>query len=219
VLQFIREASVTGRKTASEMYRRPGWVMHHATTLWRDAGPVDWFGFVSLWPMSSGWLCGHLWEHYAFTLDREFLGETAYPLMKGAAEFYDSWLVDDGNGHLVTPISNSPENQFIYLDKSGQEKTGGISMGTTMDMAIVRELFRNTIEAAQLLNVDAEWRKKLGERMAKLLPYQIGSRGQLLEYFKEFKEVGPRHNTSPHFRATRSPGAAHPSSRMASVGC
>jgi len=72
LFQFMRETAVTGRQVATRMYHRPGWVMHHATTLWRDAGPVDWFGFISLWPMASGWLCEHLWEHYEFTHDGSF---------------------------------------------------------------------------------------------------------------------------------------------------
>jgi alpha-L-fucosidase 2 len=199
VFQFLREASVTGKNVATQMYHRPGWVMHHNTSIWRDAQPVDWFSYVSFWPNGGGWMCEDLWEHYTYTNDRKFLRYTAYPLMKGAAEFYDSWLVEDANGHLLTPISNSPENMFFYTDKNGEQKQGGNTMGSTMDMSIIRELFRNTIAAAHLLNVDAEWIKKLQARYDKLLPYQIGSRGQLLEYYKEYKEVPPRHNTSPYY--------------------
>jgi alpha-L-fucosidase 2 len=199
LFQFLREVSVTGSRTAKEMYHRPGWVLHHNASVWRDAQPVDWYGYVSFWPMGSGWLCEHLWEHYQFTLDKNFLSSTAYPLMKGAAEFYDSWLIEDDKGHLVTPVSISPENMFSYTDKNGKEVNGGVSMGSTMDMAIIRELFRNTIKAAKLLNIDADWCKALEARSEKLLPYQVGSRGQILEYYKEFKEVPPRHNTSAFY--------------------
>jgi alpha-L-fucosidase 2 len=199
LFQFVREMSVTGKRVATQMYHRPGWVMHHNTSIWRDAQPVDWNGYVSFWQMAGGWFCEHLWEHYQFSLDRQFLRDTAYPIMKGAAEFYDSWLTDDGKGRLITPICGSPENTFVYTNKGGQEVTGGLSMGCTLDMAVIRELFRNTIEAGKLLGVDAAWRDQLAARIAKLLPYQIGSRGQLLEYFKEFKESPPKHNTSPFY--------------------
>jgi alpha-L-fucosidase 2 len=181
------------------MYHRPGWVLHHDTSIWRCAQPVDNEAFFSFWPMAGGWLCRHLWEHYRYTLDRRFLREAAYPLMKGAAEFYQSWLADDGAGHLVTPVSSSPENQFYYNDRTGKEKMAGIAMGCTLDMAVIRELFHSTIDAAGVLGVDADLRRSLGERLPRLLPYRIGQRGQLLEYHREFKEVGPRHNTSPFY--------------------
>jgi alpha-L-fucosidase 2 len=149
--------------------------------------------------MAGGWFCEHLWEHFRFTGDKAFLGETAYPILKGAAEFYDSWLVSDADGHLLTPVSDSPENLFIYIDSAGREQVGGMAMGCTLDMAIIRELFRNTIRAAKELDVDADWRQHLNQRIEKLLPYRVGSRGQLLEWFKDFKGVPPRHNTSPYF--------------------
>jgi len=199
LIQFMREMSVTGSRVAHDMYHRPGWVMHHNTTLWRDAQPVDWNGYIAFWPMGGGWLCQHLWEHYQFTGDRRFLRETAYPIMKGAAEFYDSWLIENDNGQLLTPVSDSPENQFYYTDRNGKQQMGGITMGCTLDMAIIRELFTNTIAAAKLLNVDSDLATHLAGRKAKLFPYQIGSRGQLLEWFKEFKELPPRHNTSPYY--------------------
>ncbi len=199
LFQFLREMAVTGGRVAQRMYHRPGWVMHHNTTIWRDAQPVDWHGYVAFWQMGGGWFCQHLWDHYQFTLDRQFLRDTAYPIMKGAAEFYDSWLTDDGNGRLITPVCGSPENTFVYTNQNGQETTGGLAMGCTLDMAIIRELFRNTIQAGELLNADRAWRQHLEERLPKLLPYQVGSRGQLLEYFKEFKESPPRHDTSPFY--------------------
>ena len=127
--------------------------------------------------MGGGWLCRHLWEHYRFTLDREFLKTTAYPILRGAAEFYSSWLVDDGSGHLVTPVSSSPENQFRYTGRDGVEKTAGIAMGCTLDMAVIRELFRNVIEAGGMLKLDAELRSKLAGQLDKLLHIASGARG------------------------------------------
>ena len=199
LFRMLRELTVTGAKVARDMYHRPGWVVHHNTTLWRDAQPVDNEAFFSFWPMGGGWLCRHLWEHYLFTLDREFLRQQAYPILRGAAEFYSAWLADNGTGRLVTPVSSSPENQFVYAGRDGKEKTAGIAMGCTMDMAIIRELFGNVIDASRLLGVDEELRRTLAAQLEKLLPYRVGSEGQLLEYYREFKESGPRHNTSPFY--------------------
>jgi alpha-L-fucosidase 2 len=199
LFRFLEEISVTGGKVASQMYQRPGWVLHHTTSLWRGAHPVDINAPTSFWPMAGGWFCQHLWEHYQFTLDREFLKNTAYPLMKGAASFYNAWLVPNEQGYLVTPVSTSPENQFLYVNKHGQTLSGGMSEGSTLDMAVIRELFKNTVDAGKLLNADAEFCAKLEANLPKLLPYQVGSNGQLLEFSKEFIEGPPRHNTSPYY--------------------
>ncbi|MDR1380780.1 MAG: glycoside hydrolase family 95 protein [Tannerella sp.] len=199
LFRFLEDVSVTGSRVARSMYGLPGWVLHHNSSLWRGAHPVDWYGFISFWPMGGGWLCQHLWKHYLYANDIQFLRETAYPLMKGAALFYNSWLTDDGNGYSVTPVSNSPENQFIYIDGYGRRKSAGMAMACALDMAIIRELFQNTIEAQRILRTDSDFSVALTEKLAKLYPYQIGERGQFLEYYREFIESPPRHNTSPYY--------------------
>ena len=199
---FLKDVSVTGRRVARDMYKLPGWVLHHNSSLWRGAHPVDWYGFISFWPMAGGWLCQHLWQHYLYTKDVDFLRETAYPIMKGAVQFYNSWLVDDGNRRLVTPVSNSPENQFFYIDERGQRRAAGMSMASSLDLAIIRELFQNTIDAQKLLQIDIDFSLVLADKLARLYPYQIGvdnQKGQFLEYFKEFYESPPRHDTSPYY--------------------
>ncbi|MDR1937563.1 MAG: glycoside hydrolase family 95 protein [Tannerellaceae bacterium] len=199
LFQFLKEISASGKRVAGDMYKLPGWVLHHNTSVWRGAHPVDWFGTISFWPMGGGWLCRHLWQHYLYTKDLLFLKETAYPIMKGAAQFYNSWLIDDGNRRLVTPVSNSPENAFIYIDEYGRQKSAGMTMAGTLDLAIIRELFQNTIDAEKILQTDIDFSLVLESKLAKLYPYQIGKRGQFLEYFKEFIESPPRHNTSPYY--------------------
>ena len=199
LFRFLEDISVMGGKVAAQMYKRPGWVLHHTTSLWRGAHPVDINSPTSFWPMAGGWFCQHLWDHYLFSMDHEFLKTTAYPLMKGSAEFYDAWLVSNEKGYLVTPVSTSPENQFLYVNKQGQTLSAGMSEGSMLDMAIIRELFKNTIDAGRLLNTDKEFCAKLEARLSRLLPYQIGSNGQLLEFSKEFIEGPPRHNTSPFY--------------------
>ncbi len=198
--RLIREVSVSGAKTARQMYRRRGWVLHHNTTLWRGTQPVDNNAMPSFWNMGAAWLCEHLWEHYRFSGDRQFLA-SAYPVMKGAAEFLSDWLVDDGKGHLVTAAGHSPENSFHYVDGNGKKQTVGVCMGPTSDLAITRELFRNCIAAAETLGVDAALRQELSAKLKKLLPYQVGKRGQLQEWPEDFDEQDPRHRHVSHLYA------------------
>jgi alpha-L-fucosidase 2 len=193
-LQMVKEIAVNGRKTAERMYHRPGWVCHHNVSIWRETFPNDGGVVASYWPMASPWLCSHLWEHYLFTGDEDFLRNEAYPLMKGAAEFLLDWLTDNGEGFLVTPVSTSPENTFLTAD--GREAPAG--MGCTMDMSMIRELFTRTAEASERLNVDADYRAALRERIAALLPYRIGDRGQLQEWQQDFDEAEPRHRHVSH---------------------
>ena len=194
LFDLIKELSVTGRETAKNMYNRRGWVAHHNTSLWRESLPNDNVPTASFWPMVQGWYSSHLWEHYLFTYDKEFLRNEAYPIMKGAAEFFADWLIDDGNGYLVTPAGVSPEN--IFITEKGERSA--LSMGTTMDMAIVRETFARTIQAAEMFGIDTDLRAELENKIALLLPYQIGERGQLQEWMYDFREAEPRHRHISH---------------------
>lgn len=194
LFDMIGELAVSGAETARTMYNRRGWVGHHNTSIWRESVPNDNVPTASFWPMVQGWLCSHLWEHYLYTQDETFLKEQAYPLMKGAAEFYADWLVDDGAGHLVTPVGVSPENRFI----TEKGETGSMSMGPTMDMAIVRETLTRTIQASEKLQTDETLRAELKDKLARLLPYQIGQRGQLQEWMYDFKEWEPEHRHLSH---------------------
>jgi alpha-L-fucosidase 2 len=198
LLRMIRELSIDGRRVARDMYGRRGWVAHHNTTLWRDTQPVDNAAVASFWPMGSGWLCQHLFEHYRFTGDREFLRQQAYPLMKGACEFYLDWLVRDAKGQLATPVSTSPENTFVYADAQGRKARSSVSTGTAMDMAIIRNLFADTLQAAAELGVDPQFQAKLKGTLAQLRPYQVGSNGQLLEWQEEYEESDPHHRHVSH---------------------
>jgi alpha-L-fucosidase 2 len=198
---LIRELAESGREVARKMYGRPGWVAHHNTTLWRSAQPVDNAALPSFWPMAAGWLSLHLWDHFLFTGDRDFLARDAWPLMKGAAGFLAAWLVDDGQGRLLTPAGGSPEIGFRYTDPDGKPERAGISMGPTMDLAIIRELFAACIEAARTLGIAPGFRAALTGKLAKLLPYQIGSRGNLQEWPEDVIETDPRHRHISHMFA------------------
>ena len=193
-LQMIREVALTGSETARKMYHRRGWVGHHNVSIWRETFPNDGGTVASYWPMVGAWFCSHLWEHYLFNGDEVFLRNDVYPLMKGAAGFFADWLVDNGEGYLVTPVSTSPENSFITADG----KNAGVSMGCTMDMAMIRELFTRTIAVSSKFNADAELRNELQQKLAKLLPYRIGAKGQLQEWQQDFVEADPRHRHVSH---------------------
>lgn len=197
LFDLIEGLSVNGRKTAEINYGARGWVSHHNADIWRQTAPVGegtgnpvWAN----WQMSAGWLCQHLWEHYAFTGDKDFLKNVAWPLMYGAAEFCLDWLVDDGKGHLVTAPSTSPELDFFTPD--GQR--AAVTMAATMDMAIIWDLFTNCIEAAAILDSDAEFADQLRAARARLLPYQVGSRGQLQEWAHDLQETEPQHRHVSH---------------------
>jgi len=196
LFRMLKELSQTGRIAAQKMYHARGWVTHHNTTIWRDAFPVDGAARAAFWNMAPGWFSAHLWERYLFTGDKKFLADDAYPIMKGAAEFYADWLRDagDGTGELVTPVSTSPENNFI----DPQGKTASVGVGVTMDLAIIRELFARTIEAAELLGRDAALVAELRGKLTKLAPYRIGAQGQLQEWREDYKEEDPKHRHLSH---------------------
>jgi alpha-L-fucosidase 2 len=193
-IRMIKEMAQTGSETAQKMYHRRGWVGHHNVSIWRETFPNDGGTVAAYWPMVSPWLCSHLWEHYLFSGDEAFLRDEAYPLMKSASEFCVDWLVDNGEGFLVTPVSTSPENMF--LTKEGEK--AAVSMGCTMDMAMIRELFARTVEASAKLNVDADYRRILQQKLSQLLPYRIGAKGQLQEWQQDFDESEPLHRHQSH---------------------
>jgi alpha-L-fucosidase 2 len=197
LLEFIADLAVNGKKTAEVNYGARGWVAHHNADLWRQSAPVGDFAGDPVWanwPMGGAWSCQHLWEHYAFSGDREFLRRRAWPLMKGAAEFCLDWLIEDGKGHLVTAPSVSPEIPFITSD--GQR--AAVSMASTMDMAIIRDLFTNCIEASEVLGTDAAFAGRLKAARDRLYPYKVGARGQLQEWFEDFQEAEVHHRHVSH---------------------
>lgn len=189
LFRLIGECAVNGAETAKNMYGNRGWVVHHNVDIWRQTYPVDNQARFSFWPMAQGWFCSHLWEHYLFTEDETFLKNELYPVLKGAAEFYADWLIENKEGFILTPVSTTPENAFFTTDK----QVATVSMGTTMDMAIVKETFERAILASEKLGVDPDFRAELKSKQAKLLPYKIGSKGQLQEWSVDFEESEPQH--------------------------
>ncbi|MBI5382855.1 MAG: glycoside hydrolase N-terminal domain-containing protein [Opitutae bacterium] len=182
---LLDDLAVSGRSTAQAHYGARGWVLHHNTDLWRGAAPIN-SPTHGIWPTGGAWLCQHLWEHYRFGGDREFLARRAYPTMKAAAQFFVDYLVrDPKTGWLISGPSNSPEN-------------GGLVMGPTMDHQIIRELFANTAQAAAVLGVDAEFAAQLTAMRAQIAPNQIGRHGQLQEWLEDKDDPANKHRHVSH---------------------
>lgn len=192
---LLARMRVTGRRTAQEMYGCRGFVAHHNTDIWADTAPQDVWLPATYWPLGAAWLCLHLWEHYAFAKDPAFL-EEAYPMLKEAAVFFLDFLIPDEQGYLVTCPSVSPEN--TYLLANGER--AALCAGPAMDSQILTALFTCCIEAARLLQVDAEFAARLQEIRAQLPPIRIGRYGQIQEWAQDYPEAEPGHrHLSPLF--------------------
>src|SRR5436190_6481331 len=168
----IKDLSQSGAVVAKEQYNARGWVQHHNFDLWRGAAPIN-ASNHGIWQTGGAWLSTHLWEHYLFTSDKQFLRDTAYPLMKGAALFFvDALVKDPKTGLLITGPSNSPEQ-------------GGLVMGPTMDRQIVRALFGEAIAASRILGMDEAFAEQLSALRGQIAPNQIGQYGQLQEWMED----------------------------------
>ncbi|MHC4704453.1 MAG: glycoside hydrolase family 95 protein, partial [Planctomycetota bacterium] len=186
-----------GRKTARDVYGCRGFVAHHTTDAWFWTSPIGNVGY-GMWPTGAAWCCQHLWEHYAFTGDRDFLEDRAYPAMKEAAEFFLDFLVEDPKtGELVCGPSISPENRFRTLDG----KASNLTMGPAMDQQIIYDLFTNCSDATKVLEIDDEFVKKIRIARWKLAGPKIGSDGRLLEWNQQFEEPSPGHRHVSHLFA------------------
>ena len=184
----LAELSETGRIVAQEHYGAGGWVVHHNFDLWRGAAPINRSNH-GIWVSGSGWMATHLWEHYLFTQDREFLKQTAFPLMIGAALFYADYLVEDPATHwLISGPSNSPEQ-------------GGLVMGPTMDHQIIRCLFQACLEAARRLKLDAADQPliaRLNTLLPRIAPNQVGQHAQLQEWLEDKDDPKNLHRHVSH---------------------
>jgi len=198
LLEYIGDLANNGEITARVDYGFRGWVAHHNSDVWAMTTMATGDPCWAFWPMGGIWLTEHLWEHYAFGLDKTYLRDQAYPIMKGAALFALDLMVKNENGYMVTSPSTSPENHFY----NAAGKRVAVSTGTTLDMALIKELFQNCIKASTILNTDAPFRKELETTLPKLLPFQIGKSGELLEFSEdwsdEFKVWEPNHRHISH---------------------
>ncbi len=193
MLKLVESLQIPGAKTAKAYYNASGWVAHVFTNPWGFTAPgesASWGSTCS----GSAWLCEHLWEHYAFTGDQQYLA-WAYPIMKGSAQFYLDMLIEEPKHKwLVTAPSNSPENAF----KTKDGKVAHTCMGPTIDMQLLRELFGNCITVSTILGLDDEFRKELTETRGRLAPNQVGPDGRLQEWLEPYAEQDAHHRHVSH---------------------
>ena len=197
LIALVGRLSQTGRDTAATMYGLPGWVAHTVTNAWGYSAPGRGAGW-GLHVTAGAWIALHLWEHYEFSQDTGYLRERAYPVLRGAAEFFLAYLCPHPErGWLVTGPSESPENW--YLSPAGDACAA--SMGSTCDRVFVDALFSACIQAAALLGVDAALSERLARARALLPPFQIGKHGQLQEWLEDWDEAEPNHRHTSHLCA------------------
>ncbi len=200
LVSLIKDVSQTGATTAKKMYGARGWVMHHNTDIWRTTGAVD-NGTVGVWPTCNAWLCSHLWERYLFSGDKEYLAGV-YPVMKGAAEFFQDFLVEDPNTHyMVVCPSNSPENHpgiGKYTKADGTQNNIALFGGVAMDNEMVYDLLKNTALAARALGADTSLADSLDALKARLTPWKIGQYGQVQEWQEDWDRESSSHRHLSH---------------------
>jgi len=185
LFRLIEEVAAEGAKTAKAHYNARGWVLHHNTDLWRGTAPIN-ASNHGIWVTGGAWLCHHLWEHYQYSHDLDFLRNRAYPLIRGAALFFVDFLVPDPKtGFLISTPSNSPE-------------IGGLVAGPTMDHQIIRSLFKIVLECSAILNTDQEFAAVVKEKLDKLAPYWIGKHGQLQEWMQDVDDINNKHRHVSH---------------------
>jgi hypothetical protein len=195
LFRLIREVSETGKESAQTMYGKNGWVLHHNTDIWRVTGGID-KATSGMWMTGGAWVSSHLWQHYLYSGDKEFLRK-AYPIMKGAATFLDEMLIPEPeHGWLVISPAVSPEN--THPSKDGKI---AMSYGTTMDNELLHELFSTVIRASEILGEDAGYAAHLKEVLGKMAPMQIGKWGQLQEWIKDWDDPQDNHRHVSHLYA------------------
>lgn len=182
--KMIEELSHAGQETARTMYNADGWVVHHNTDIWRITGPVD-FAAAGMWPTGGAWLCQHLWEHFLYSGDKDFLAQY-YPVMKGAADFFLSTLIPH------------PENGWMVVSPSVSPEHGPVTAGTTMDNQLLFDLFHHTAAANDILGKDHKYSEKLRIMADKLPPMQIGKHAQLQEWLEDLDDPKNEHRHVSH---------------------
>ena len=196
LFDLIERMRPNGRRTAQVMYRARGFVAHHNTDIWGDCAPQDKYVPATFWPLGAAWLCLHIWEHYRFTLDEDFLAKH-YPALREAAEFFLDTLVEDKDGRLVTCPSSSPENTYVLPDGTA----GRLCFGPSMDSQILDDLFGACIEASELLGIDTDYRAQFRAARERLPRPAIGRHGQLMEWSVDYEEREPGHRHISHLFA------------------
>ena len=195
---FMKEIAKSGAQTSRKMFNADGWVVNHCTDAFAHTAVHD--GPWGIFPLAGAWMTLPLWRHYEFTMDGHYLANEAWPIMKGAVEFALDFLVEDSQGKLVTVPSQSPEN--AYLDPETGEAYH-LTIGSAMDIQIVRELFHNSLKAIDVLGEldNKVLRGRIEQALAKLLPTSIGKDGTIMEWFEDYEDRDVHHRHVSHLFA------------------
>jgi alpha-L-fucosidase 2 len=193
LLTYVQNLAQAGRRTAELLYGTSGWTAHHNADAWCWTAPVDGNPKWSNWPLAGVWLCRHLWDHYAFTGNREYLRDV-WPTLRGAAEFARDWLIDLPDGTLGTSPSTSPENEFVAAD--GQPAS--VTTSSTMDLLLIAELFDRCVLTADVLDLTDPLIDELAAARKRIPDPAIGGRGQLQEWLDDLPEAEPQHRHTSH---------------------
>ncbi|MBQ7115977.1 MAG: glycoside hydrolase family 95 protein [Clostridia bacterium] len=196
-IHFMKMISIFGSETAKELFGARGWVINHTTDAFGRTGVHDSVD-CGFFPMAGPWLCLNLWEHYEYTNSREYL-EEIYPILKGSCEFVQDYLTENEKGQLITSPSNSPENEFYFIDSDGEKQESMFTEGATIDYQIIYALFTRTAHACKLLGIDEDFAKTLSDVLNKLPPMEISERyGTIREWIKDYEETEPGHRHISH---------------------
>ena len=199
LLHLLNDLAKHGAETARVHYGRRGFTAAHNVDVWAHSAPARGNAVWAYWPLGGAWLSLHIFDRYLFIKDDEYL-RRYYHVMREAALFCCDWLyLDSEYGKYMTSPATSPENMFAYTDANGEKKSSSTSKGSTCDMAIIRQLFLDTIKAAEILGTDTEFIKQLEERLENLFPYQVSPEtGRLMEWYKDFEDAEPGHRHLSH---------------------
>ncbi|MFI5695535.1 glycosyl hydrolase family 95 catalytic domain-containing protein [Kribbella sp. NPDC051586] len=193
LLRYVGDLARAGRRTAEDLYGAKGWAAHHNADAWCWTAPVDGNPKWANWPMAGVWMCRHLWDHFAFTGDREYLREV-WPVLRGAAEFCLDWLIELPDGTLGTAPSTSPENEYIAADGS----PASVTISSTMDLSLITDLFDRCAQTADELELSDPLVDDLAAARKRIPDPQIGGRGQLQEWLDDLPEAEPLHRHTSH---------------------
>jgi alpha-L-fucosidase 2 len=213
LFDLIDRLVVNGRDTAHKLYGARGFVAHSTTNIWAESGIFSAWVPAIFWPTGGAWLALHLWEHYKYNDSDSFLRERAYPVLKEAALFFLDYLVEDGNGQLVTSPSLSPENSYVT---AGGE-IGALCAGPSMDSQIVYAIFTACMEASECLDLDQSFQQECMKARSRLPKPQIGRHGQIMEWSVDYDEAEPGHRHISHLFALH-PGEQILPHRMPELG-
>jgi len=181
----------SGKETAKIGYKTRGCVVHHLSDIYKFTTPAD--GLWGIWPHGASWLSYHMWEHYLFTQDKEFLKNEAYEFLRESAIFFVDAMVENKDGYLVYGPSTSPENRYWVKDENGEDYACYLTLSSTMDVGIIGGLFRNFLSASKVLGIEDDYVREIRDAQKKLPPFQISESGRIQEWIEDYEETEKGH--------------------------